>query len=104
MKSAFRALEVLQLLTQSARPLSFSDCQQALAYPKASLHGLLRTMVLAAALGVPLLHPAELAWPEEDVIGAERVHRVFRGWLAGLGHDSYGSEVVSPGASTRSSD
>jgi DNA-binding IclR family transcriptional regulator len=46
-KSAFRALEVLQLLTQSARPLSFSDCQQALAYPKASLHGLLRTMVAA---------------------------------------------------------
>lgn len=46
-KSAFRALEVLQLMTQAARPLSFSDCQQALGYPKASLHGLLRTMAAA---------------------------------------------------------
>lgn len=46
-KSALRALEVLQLMTQAARPLSFSACQQALAYPKASLHGLLRTMVAA---------------------------------------------------------
>jgi uncharacterized membrane protein YvlD (DUF360 family) len=51
-----------------------------------------------------VLHPAELAWPEEDVVGAERVHRVFREWLAGLGHDGYASEVASPGASTRSSD
>ncbi len=51
-----------------------------------------------------VLHPAELAWPAEDVVGAERVHRVFREWLAGLGHDGYGSEIVSPGRSTRSSD
>jgi hypothetical protein len=50
-----------------------------------------------------VLHPAELAWPEEDVVGAERVHRVFRGWLAGLGHNGYETSVVSPGASTRSS-
>jgi hypothetical protein len=51
-----------------------------------------------------VLHPAELAWPAEDVVGAEWVHRVFRGWLAGLGHDGYASEVASPGASTSSSD
>ena len=51
-----------------------------------------------------VLHPAELAWPEGDVVGAERVHRVFRGWLAGLGHDGYKTSVVSPGDSTRSSD
>ncbi len=51
-----------------------------------------------------VLHPVELAWPAEDVVGAERVHQVFREWLAGLGHDGYGSEVVSPGANTRSSD
>jgi uncharacterized membrane protein YvlD (DUF360 family) len=50
-----------------------------------------------------VLHPAELAWPKEDVIGAERVHQVFRDWLAGLGHDGYASEVASPGASTSSS-
>jgi uncharacterized membrane protein YvlD (DUF360 family) len=48
-----------------------------------------------------VLHPAELEWPEEEVVGAERVHRIFRGWLAGLGQTAYASEVVSPGESTR---
>jgi DNA-binding IclR family transcriptional regulator len=46
-KSAFRALELLELLTHKGRPLSFSECQAALAYPKASLHSLLRTMTSA---------------------------------------------------------
>lgn len=46
-KSASRALEVLELLTREARPLSFADCQRELGYPKASLHGLLRTMTAA---------------------------------------------------------
>jgi uncharacterized membrane protein YvlD (DUF360 family) len=50
-----------------------------------------------------VLHPAELPWPEDDVVGAERVHRVFRHWLAGLGHPGYASEVASPGDSTRNS-
>jgi uncharacterized membrane protein YvlD (DUF360 family) len=50
-----------------------------------------------------VLHPSELAWPEDDVVGAERVHRVFRTWLAQLGHSGYESEVASPGASTRAS-
>ena len=50
-----------------------------------------------------VLHPSELAWPEDDVVGAERVHRIFRGWLTELGHAAYGSEVASPGASTRTS-
>ncbi len=49
-----------------------------------------------------VLHPSELAWPGE-VVGAEQVHRVFRDWLAQLGHASYASEVDSPGASTRAS-
>ena len=47
-----------------------------------------------------VLHPAELEWPAEDVVGAERVHRIFRTWLAGLGQDAYASEVDSPGEST----
>ncbi|HEX5609040.1 MAG TPA: phage holin family protein [Solirubrobacterales bacterium] len=51
-----------------------------------------------------VLHPAELAWPEGDMVGAEQVHRVFRDWLVGLGHEGYGTSVASPGASTRSSD
>ena len=46
-KSAFRALEVLQLLMREGRTLTFAECQRALAYPKASLHGLLRTMTSA---------------------------------------------------------
>ncbi len=50
-----------------------------------------------------VLHPADLPWPEEEVIGAERVHRVFRGWLTRLGHEGYASEVDSPGSSTRTS-
>jgi uncharacterized membrane protein YvlD (DUF360 family) len=50
-----------------------------------------------------VLHPAELEWPAGEVIGAERVHRVFRGWLAQLGHPAYESEVASPGSSTRTS-
>jgi uncharacterized membrane protein YvlD (DUF360 family) len=50
-----------------------------------------------------VLHPSDLPWPADEVIGAERVHRIFRGWLAELGHASYESEVASPGASTRTS-
>ena len=37
----------------------------------------------------PFCFPAELGWPDEPVIGAERIHHVFRGWLASLGHSSY---------------
>ncbi|HET9197739.1 MAG TPA: phage holin family protein [Solirubrobacterales bacterium] len=48
-----------------------------------------------------VLHPSDLEWPEEEVVGAERVHRVFRGWLAGLGQTAYANEVDSPGESTR---
>jgi uncharacterized membrane protein YvlD (DUF360 family) len=48
-----------------------------------------------------VLHPAELEWPAEEVVGAERVHRIFRGWLAELGQTAYASEVDSPGESTR---
>jgi hypothetical protein len=50
-----------------------------------------------------VMHPAELEWPAEEVIGAEHVHRIFRGWLAQLGHSAYASDTASPGASTRAS-
>jgi hypothetical protein len=36
-----------------------------------------------------VLHPADLAWPDGQVVGAEQVHRIMRGWLAALGHDGY---------------
>jgi uncharacterized membrane protein YvlD (DUF360 family) len=54
-----------------------------------------------------VLHPSDLSWPEDEVIGAERVHRIFRGWLAELGQDAYeeayASGVDSPGERTRAS-
>jgi uncharacterized membrane protein YvlD (DUF360 family) len=33
-----------------------------------------------------LVHPRTFAAPEGEVVGAERLHEVFRGWLTGLGH------------------
>jgi uncharacterized membrane protein YvlD (DUF360 family) len=52
-----------------------------------------------------VLFPAELDWPDEPVVGAEQVHRIFRAWLAGLGHEGYApTEVDSPGLSTRTSE
>jgi uncharacterized membrane protein YvlD (DUF360 family) len=51
-----------------------------------------------------VLFPSEFDWPDEPVVGAERVHRIFRAWLTGLGHAAYAaSEVDSPGLSTRTS-
>jgi hypothetical protein len=49
-----------------------------------------------------VLFPREFAFPEKPVVGAENMHQVMRGWLAGLGHESYNS-VDSPGSSTRTS-
>ncbi|HTT96213.1 MAG TPA: phage holin family protein [Solirubrobacterales bacterium] len=43
-----------------------------------------------------VLHPGELAWPAEEVIGAESIHRILRGWLAALGHSSYGPPASGP--------
>jgi uncharacterized membrane protein YvlD (DUF360 family) len=36
-----------------------------------------------------VLHPAELQWPAEAVVGAETIHRVLCGWLAQVGQDGY---------------
>jgi len=44
-----------------------------------------------------VLHPADLEWPSGEVIGSESVHRVFRSWLAALGHEAYRS-IEPPGA------
>jgi uncharacterized membrane protein YvlD (DUF360 family) len=51
-----------------------------------------------------VLFPSDLPWPDEPVVGAERVHRVFRGWLARLGQTAYAdSSTDSPGEITRTS-
>jgi hypothetical protein len=36
-----------------------------------------------------VLAPAGLPLPDQPIVGAEALHRVFRGWLAGLGHTAY---------------
>jgi uncharacterized membrane protein YvlD (DUF360 family) len=36
-----------------------------------------------------VLAPADLPFPNEEVVGAEAMHRVLRSWLAQLGHDAY---------------
>jgi DNA-binding IclR family transcriptional regulator len=72
-KSAFRALEVLELLTREGRALSFAECRTALAYPKASLHGLLHTM-------------AGARWLELDP-ASKKYGLGVRVWEAGVAHN-----------------
>ena len=43
-----------------------------------------------------VLHPDDLELPEEELIGAEAVHRQFRRWLVQLGHPEYGEEPPAP--------
>jgi DNA-binding IclR family transcriptional regulator len=43
-KSAVRALAILDLLTQRGVPMRFSEIAQQLGYPQSSLHGLMRTL------------------------------------------------------------
>ena len=45
-----------------------------------------------------VLHPVELPWPDDEVVGAEAVHRLLCGWLARLGQDDYAASA-SPTAS-----
>src|SRR5918998_1070106 len=40
-----------------------------------------------------LLHPSDLPLPEEELVGAEAVHRELRAWLVALGHEAYAREV-----------
>ncbi len=36
-----------------------------------------------------VLHPVELELPDEELVGAEAVHRHLRRWLVELGHAEY---------------
>jgi len=54
-----------------------------------------------------LLHPVSLPLPEQELVGAEAVHREFRRWLVQLGHSEYGEPrgpevvpAVAPGSGT----
>ena len=50
-----------------------------------------------------VLHPADLEWPTEPVIGAEAVHHVLKDWQAALAQAEGSIPVDSPGESTRTS-
>ncbi len=50
-----------------------------------------------------VLAPTDLEWPADEVVGAEAVHRIFRGWLAGLGQDAYADGTTSSEAEGSSS-
>lgn len=68
-KSAQRALAILELLMERERPLAFSEIASLLAYPRSSLHGLLRTL-------------ADRGWVEIDA--TTRAYRLgIRTWEAG---------------------
>jgi len=40
-----------------------------------------------------VLFPRDLPYPEDEVVGAEHMHRVLRRWLVELGHDAYRDEA-----------
>ena len=40
-----------------------------------------------------VLFPSALAYPDQEVVGAEHLHRVLRRWLVELGHDAYRDEA-----------
>jgi hypothetical protein len=44
-----------------------------------------------------LLHPVELGLPDEDIVGAESVHRHLRRWLVELGQQDYAALESSAG-------
>ena len=56
-----------------------------------------------------VMHPVDLGWPDEPVIGAESVHHILKGWQAELvenGAAQSGDDPIpvdSPGISTRTS-
>jgi uncharacterized membrane protein YvlD (DUF360 family) len=43
-----------------------------------------------------VLHPADLPWPDDEVIGAEAIHHILRRWLAALGHTDYTTDACRP--------
>ena len=47
-----------------------------------------------------VLHPADLPWPDDEVVGAEAVHRLLCGWLAQLGQEGYAEAGAGRGSSS----
>ena len=73
------------------------DCDEVAAFEQlVGSHG-----GLGGAQSFPfLLHPVDLELPEEEVVGAESVHRHLRHWLAQLGHEEYATFQTSAAAAS----
>ncbi len=50
-----------------------------------------------------VLHPAELEWPAEGIVGAENIYHLFKDWTAQIAPGLQSSGVDSPGSSTLTS-
>ncbi|MDQ2700589.1 MAG: phage holin family protein [Actinomycetota bacterium] len=50
-----------------------------------------------------VLHPGDLEWPGEGVVGAENIYHLFMDWMEQLESGDQPSSVVAPGASTLTS-
>ena len=50
-----------------------------------------------------VLHPADLEWPEEGIVGSEGIYHLFIGWMDELDPGRQASAVEAPGSSTRTS-
>ncbi|MGK2955712.1 MAG: phage holin family protein [Solirubrobacterales bacterium] len=50
-----------------------------------------------------VLHPADLEWPEDGVIGAENIYHLFKDWMEQIAQTDQVSAVEAPGSSTLTS-
>ncbi|MGA7434259.1 MAG: phage holin family protein [Solirubrobacterales bacterium] len=50
-----------------------------------------------------VLHPADMKWPEEGIVGAENIYHLFIDWMERLAPADQTSEVELPGSSTLTS-
>lgn len=49
-----------------------------------------------------VLHPSDLQWPDDPVVGAEQVHWILKNWIDEV-QDDRGIESLEPGSMTRTS-
>ena len=50
-----------------------------------------------------VMHPADLPWPEEGIVGAENIYHLFKDWTAQIAPEIQVSGVDSPGSRTLTS-
>ncbi|MGK2933030.1 MAG: phage holin family protein [Solirubrobacterales bacterium] len=50
-----------------------------------------------------VMHPVDLEWPEDGIVGAENIYHLFKSWTARTSPEPQSSGVDSPGSSTLTS-